>query len=325
MTGDLNFMMELRNRQIMKEANTAYAESVGVKAELGWFDTEFTMYGCAYWAPAKQKRYFKISSKAEDIYRFIEDSMLHDIFPSNVMQLTETCAVPSGMKEVIAQDIKRKLAKRLRDTYPAAFYEQLHNLAEHYSEDSAASLLEQEKDSLEGLFDNEKLTRFVELVQYAYRCRTITCSTYQSLMNWVKEERKNMDDDFISKDIFEKTMYGIAYEEEGTIRYMENAQSEAVYENLYALEQQGVFVTPVFSKTFWYNYEYRLRDGIKDYKTLMRRTLDTDYQNKIKEIKKRSDTSSDALFQEVLAEIQGDMSGSCVDAMRLYGYRWGVL
>ena len=40
MTGNLNMMMKFRDLQV--------AEDVGKKAELGWFDVEFTMYGCAY-------------------------------------------------------------------------------------------------------------------------------------------------------------------------------------------------------------------------------------------------------------------------------------
>ena len=49
MTGNLEMLMKMRNAKIMKEANVQTAEDIAKKAELGYFDVEFTMYGCAYW------------------------------------------------------------------------------------------------------------------------------------------------------------------------------------------------------------------------------------------------------------------------------------
>ena len=89
MTGNLNMMMKFRDIQV--------AEDIGKKAALGYFDVEFTMYGCAYW---DGERKYKISPNKEDIYRFIEEANLKEIYPSNVMQYTERCPVPSGMKEI---------------------------------------------------------------------------------------------------------------------------------------------------------------------------------------------------------------------------------
>lgn len=40
MTGNLDMMMKFRDLRV--------AEAIGKKAALGWFDVEFTVYGCAY-------------------------------------------------------------------------------------------------------------------------------------------------------------------------------------------------------------------------------------------------------------------------------------
>lgn len=60
MTIDLNMMIDLRDMQV--------ALDVAQRAELGWFDIEFTMYGCAYWQNGK--RYYKLSAYNEKIYDF---------------------------------------------------------------------------------------------------------------------------------------------------------------------------------------------------------------------------------------------------------------
>ena len=103
---------------MMKFRDIQVAEDVGKKAALGWFDVEFTMYGCAYWEKEQDKLYYKVSTQAEDIYDFIEQSAAKDIYPSNVLSLSKKCPVPAGMKEWIAQDVKVELAQKLKVIYP---------------------------------------------------------------------------------------------------------------------------------------------------------------------------------------------------------------
>ena len=315
MTGNLNMMMKFRDLQV--------AEDVGKKAELGWFDVEFTMYGCAYMNEGKM--FYKVSSEAQDIYDFIEASSQQGIYPSNILSFTEKCPVPSGMKQLIAQDVKVDLGKKLRDTFPQEFFEILYGLADEAVNNTAAELLWNEAEQLEGVFEEELLRYFEELVNYAYGCCHVNKYEYDKLMGWIAEERKNMDDDFISKDIFEKTMYGIAYEEDGQVKFMENAQRAYIYEKSYALEQEGVFVTPVFCQTFWYNYVYRLPDVIKDFKKKLRSQCDEAYRDKIKAIKHGGSAVSVERFNEVLAEVTEKFGDTAAETLVRYGYRWGIL
>ena len=59
------YKMQMMAERAQKDANFQAAEDVGRRAELGYFDVEFTMYGCAYLNPADHKMYYKVSSKAE--------------------------------------------------------------------------------------------------------------------------------------------------------------------------------------------------------------------------------------------------------------------
>ena len=60
-------------------------------------------------------------------------------------------------------------------------------------------------------------------------------------------------------------------------RYVENARMEYVYEKLFDIESKGGMVTPIFKRTFWYNYSYRLADVMQDYKKELRAYYNKEY------------------------------------------------
>lgn len=295
------------------------AQDIGKKAEMGWFDVEFTMYGCAYLKD--DKMYYKVSPKSEDIYQFIEKSMLENIYPSNVISLKEKCPVPAGMKEFIAQDVKRKLAKKLKEVFPKEFFVQLNQLANRVTENSAREILWSEAEELEGVFEEDKLCYFEELVNYTYSCRKITQEEYFKLSLWLAEERRSMQDNFISKDRYERAWSGIAYEEEEKIKYIVNALKACVYEQQYALEQEGKFVTPIFSQTYWYNYKYRLPDVRRDFTKKLHEELNEAYIEKIKKIRGEKKDS----LQPQIDAVREAFGEKTAETLTRYAYRWNAL
>lgn len=312
MTGRLGLMMKLHDAQV--------ADDVRRMAELGYFDTEFTMYGCAY--VENDRRYYKISPSAEDIYSFIEKSNLQSIFPSNVYEYTKKCPVPAGMKEVIAQDVKMELAKKIRDSFPEEFFVMLANLADDVTDDSAAEYMWSMVDELEGVFDIERLRRFEEQMEYIYTCRKITWETFKNLRVWLKDERKSMLENFETKDIFEKTIYGMMYLDGDRMRYVENARMEYVYERLYDVESKGGMATPIFKRTYWYNYSYRLADVMQDYKKTLRGYYDRTYLDELEKLR-RTDANRDLFIDTYrsVKKLYGDKAG---ETLLRYGNRWGI-
>lgn len=315
MTGNLSAMMHMHDLRV--------AEDIGKMAELGWFDVEFTMYGCAYLFEGKMR--YRISSEAKDIYDFIEGGARIGVYPGDVLSLTEKCPVPAGMKELIAQEVKKDLGRKLREVYSPGFFEALYALAEAVTTNTAAEVLWAEADNLEGVFEEEKLKYFEEMVDYAYSCRKLNQGEYTELLKWIASERKDMEDDFISKDIFEKTLYGIGYEGETGIEYIANAQQGYVYQQMYELEQEGKLTTPLFSKTYWYNYVYRLGDVNRDFKKKLREELNEDYINKIRKIRAGKCGISPEEYKaksEVIKEKYGEKP---YETVLRYGRRWGIL
>lgn len=316
--------MQMMADRTQKDANFQAAEDVGRRADLGYFDVEFTMYGCAYLNPVDGKMYYKVSSKAEDIYSFIETAAQKKIYAGNVHKMTQKAPVPSGMRHLIAQDVKRDLARELQKIYPKGFFEYLYGLADEYRNDSAAEQLWSEAEQLEGIFEEERLSQFENLVHYAYSCCKITEATYQSFLEWVEKERRNMDDNFVSKSIHEKTLYGVAYLDNGRYKYLENAQAEYIYEKIYAKEMEGVFVTPMYSKTFWYNnYSYRLADVKKDFSALLKQELDEAYCSKIQMLRSRSTILEEA-YEEILRKVAAEWNEDCVNTVKRYACRWRI-
>ena len=274
MTGRLDFVLKFRDAQV--------AEDVRKKAELGWFEQEFTMYGTAYLAPDGMT--YKVSADAGKIYRFIDDASAQQIFCGNVLSLTKTQAVPVGAEASAALAVKKELACRLRQAYPPELFLLLDELADYCRTDAAYDWLIAERDALEGVFDEERLHFFERLIRRCYSCQKLSAAHYQTLTTWLQEEFQGLLDSFVSKDIFEKHFYGLAYSSGTGYRYLYDSLPETLYQRQAALEEQGVFVSPVIAQTRWYNYTYTLADARRDYQTTLHTFLNTDRLQKLQHL-----------------------------------------
>lgn len=315
MTVDLQTMLDLRDLQV--------AMDVQKKAELGYFDSEFTVYGCSYLQNGL--RYYKVSAEAEKIYDFVEQGAQLGLLPSNVHSMTKTCAVPMGMRDYIAREVKRELALQLREQYTKDFFVYLENVAKKVTEEQAMPILLEEQKKIAGCFDELQLRCFRERLDYAYQCRKLTLLQYQLFMNWLTEEYRSMEENIISKDIFEKTFYGIAYESANGIAYVDNARKEAIYRKKYELEQSGVFVTPIFWQTYWYNYTLRLPDVHKKFVQELCQMLDADCIAMLKKISRQNGKMSGAEFLKHADEVYCRFGEAARKTFLQYGYRWGIL
>lgn len=314
MTGNLDMMVKFRDLQV--------AEAVGKKAALGWFDMEFTMYGCAYLDPTLGKMCYRVSERAEDIYDFAENSCHKGIYASNVVHMTKKYPVPSGMKNLIAQDVKKMLARELQKMYPRALFTVLDELAQGCVTDAAVALLDPQMEYLEGVFEEDRLDDFLTLVNYFHSHQTLTDQSYGRYLRWYKEEMQNLQDNIVSKDVFEATMYGMGYEENGIMRYMANANQGKIYSKVQALEQKGDFVGPILAKRYWYNYEYRLPDVISDFKKRLRETYPPALLQNIKAIVDKGGENENA---RALAEkARGEWGEYSLETIERYIHRWGL-
>lgn len=315
MGADINKIIRMRDVEI--------ADGMGRQAELGWFDVEFTMYGTAYLAEGELC--YRISDQPDDIYHFMEKSKVRDLYCSNVLSCTERCPVPMGMKEEKALDVKKALARQLRDAYPEELFRLLAQIAEEAREDSAYPLLLQAQQELEGCFDESRLLCYEELADDCYGYLKLSRSHYAQIRNWLKRERKNMEDDCPSKDIFEKHFYGLVYGQEGTYHYLEDSLREYIYQRKYDLEQQGIMTTPIFSKTLWYNYKYRLPDARRDFLHHFHQTINAAYLQKWQTLRTPNQhfPSNDLLHLDTT--VRNTMGPAAADTLLRYAHRWCII
>ena len=312
---DVRHMSEIRDVRLAQEFAQMAAQ--------GYIDQEFTMYGCAYWV--NNERRYMISGRGEKIYDFIAHSSLKERIPTPIMTLTQVCPVPLGQQENIAQAVKRQLAKQLQESYPVGFFQQLQQLALAPSNDQAKGLLTPVQRALRGVFSEEKLGLFEGLMELAYEGKTLTKSSYEQFCGWIQEERANMEEDTMVKDRFEARFYGFAYEDQnGHINYVSNACKENVYRKKNHLGCTGLLMTPIFVKTYGYNYTYRLADALQDYKRYLKDIFNGEYMAMVKGINHLPTALDVRGFQEQLTHCYQQYGMLAGQAMAIYGRRWHI-
>lgn len=315
MTVDLESMMDMRDVQV--------ALDVAKRAELGWFDVEFTMYGCAYWEGGK--RFYRVSAFDEKIYDFIEGGAKKDVFPTDICVLSRKYPVPTGMREYIALDVKKELAMEMAEQFPPGFFTLLEQLAREAVEDRALPWLLGQKEQVAGCFDLQKMRRFQEMVDHAYTCRKLRQESYADLRAWIAEERKSMEENSMAKDIFEKTFYAIAYQDESGLKHIINARRGYIYQKKHALEQQGIFVSPIYAETYYYNYTLRLPQIRQMFEAEARAYLDQAYLSDLQSIFRHNDQLSEKDFADHLQNTLEQYGPKAQQTLRHYGHRWGIL
>lgn len=312
MTVNFEFVNKLRDVLV--------AEQVGKKAALGYFDVEFTLYGCAYYAAQYDRIYYKVSSSELDIYQYVEQAPLQGIFPSNVESITLKCHVPLGEKETIEKRLKYKLANELKAKYSGDFLRRLNEIALQVQNNSAAEVLWAIADEIDGYFAAHQLQEFESLVNYAYSCRKLIDIEYTQLLKWLQAEKMNMIDTIVNQDLCEKTMYGLAYEENGELKYIANAQLSYIFRKKELLEQQGSLVTPILKKKYFYHHQIRLAEAVKSFKSDLKLRYTLDYMAELRRLR------SIGISGERIVQLgkEENINSYCENTLKRYATHWGI-
>ncbi len=312
MTVNFEFINKLRDVQV--------AEQVGKMAALGYFDVEFTLYGCAYYMAKKDMIYYKVSGNAAEIYHYVDLAQRQDIFPSAVECLTLKCPVPLGEKETIELKVKHRLARQLQRHYSKAYFLKLAEISKRVQNNSAAPLLWELAEDIEGHFDENQLKQFENLLHYTYSCRKITLDEYNKLSEWLQEEYDNMIDGVIDQDVYEKTFYGIAYENNGKVSYYSNAQFDYVYRKIETLEKNGTFISPIFSKHYVYSKQTQLHEKVQQFKNELKQRYTEQYMQDLHKLR-----GTGCSQEEILAMGQEVCSNkACEETLKCYASRWAI-
>lgn len=303
-------------------------EEMQKKADLGWFDEEFTMYGCAFYLREENKVNYIISPKAEEIYQFIEDACLENIYTSNVESLTRKCPVPSGLREVIANEVKIRLAKNIQKMYTKDFFEVIAQLDDMSETDDtiALALLEQEAWKAEGLFQKDLLKQFEATLADTRRRHCISKKSYENLNGWLMQEKRNFENDATCKERFEKTLFGLVQYNNDEEIVIINAQKEYIYMKYYELVAAGKNVSPIFSKTYWRQNGSALQEIKNCFREEIMRLYKNEYFSLLQQIREKN-ISEEVLEKtaQLLEEVKGKYGIEPYKSLARYAAMWGLI
>ena len=294
------------------------AETVGQKLELGWLEIEFTVYGTSYLRNGEM--HYKISTDAGKIYQFIENALTDDIYCSNIQTFTHMCHVPIGMNEDVLMEIKKMLAAKMYKAYPKELFVLLNKIAKQIQNDDAYPLLLEEKDKVESIFDEHKLKDFRVLINHCYSLQRLSKEHYKELLAWLDIEEACMQDSFVTKDIFEKTFYGIAYPFGDHYKYIDDSVLEYTYRKKYELEKEGIWTSPIFAGTLWHNYQYTFKDCRKTYNNMFKTTVNKELLKKLGNLfEKPLVIRSEKILQEAK-----QLSLEATETLERYLKKWNI-
>ncbi len=312
MTGNMQMMMKFRDLQV--------AEDFSKMAELGYLDKEFTMYGAAF-EEGEERRYI-ITSEASKLYDFSQSLAEKQVYLSPVLTLTKVCPVPSGCDDDIARSVKIGLAKNLAAIYSKHFFASVRALSDAaVATDEAEELLSALQARLDGCFVEERLQLFEGLARYAFTRRILTEATYRRYQAWLRLTRREMEDDVVVKDLFERTFYGYAQWQDGqSVRYITNANKGSIYLKWRTAQLEGQTVTPIFTKSYGYNYTYTINDARDAFKKDLRQILDGAYLELVAKLSAMR--CAQDLAAERLSCPEGDQARA---AWQELGRQWGMI
>lgn len=294
-------------------------EDVGRMAELGKFEKEFTVYG--YACRKKNETYYRIGQYESVVSKMCDKHRIQGYLPTLVVSHTQRTGVPSGMEADIWQEEQWNLGFRLEKQYSDEFLDQLNQLGNYPPKNGTYDMLVQWKNNLEGRFQREQQKIFDAIVDNAYLAKQLEKNAYDELKNWSAYNWKQMEDDIIIKDIFERTLNGILYETSEGIKAEYDAQYEVIYRKRQHLILEGILVSPIYSKICWFR-------NFGDFSSVKQQFVDTLYTlmmpavDFIREMKKMQPFLPKEEFLSVYRNIQLNGTKEELESLRFYGHLW---
>lgn len=307
---------------VVKFRDLLIADDVAKMYELGRYDHEFECYGCVYLE--NRKRFYFISSQKNNAYAFVEKCRQQGKIVSNVCELHENCAVPSGTKEILTQRMKRKLAKKIQSDYSVDLLCRLDDCARVIRTNDAALLLSDQQEQLLGSFAVEKLNDFEALCHVAYTANLLLEDSYIAYLTWLAKQRRYMEDDIYATDVLETDFYGIAALDSQGIGYYINTHREIVAQKKVQLEREGVLVTPIHQKLYGYNHMQSLYDIRRRYEVDLKEVYSQKYVTFLQMLLRRSNQEkARSQFNGVFAQFS-ELSVAEMELLRYYTYLWRI-
>lgn len=218
--------------------------------KLGCFGKEYCVYGIAY--EDMEGIAYRVSTKNMNLYDFVDESYLENIYPTSIYCLQERKMTPSGLGQQIMELEKKEVARKLQGAFNEQYFKGLKKIVDVAPNDSALDVLEKECDALYGVYSKDRLEAFEGLLVEAMKMKRLTLNTYYHFDSFIKDMKNQMEDDIQAKATYEKNLSGFSYlTANGSIKYCVNAFSPTTYSLREEHELNGALVSPVVRRKFW--------------------------------------------------------------------------
>jgi hypothetical protein len=300
------------------------AQMVNALAEMNCFEQECTVYGYS-WKREHEKRMYSMSDDALQIQQAFETHALEQCAMTPVKQWTTRAIVKEETKEDLFLYLKLQLAKQLQEDFNDGYFDCLAFLQQIPGDQQAVALLLEWQEELDGYFDEENLRLFAGAVDYAYETKHLPQWHYQQLLKWIKHTKKQMMRRMQVHDNFERTFYGVAYQNaNGTYAFLTNANEKALYARVREMDEQGVLHTPIYQKNYCYSRSNDLSKVRKAFETDLKEVMDETYLNRIMTLQCLSSAIPQELWEQGLQMVQTQCSEAALEGLRYWGKRWNI-
>ena len=298
------------------------AQRIGQIAEMGCMEEEIIVFGCCYLEDGKVK--YRVSSDKDEIYQFLLKASDDKLFPTPVQELTVRQIIPTDGKDGVVYQVKRKLAQKLKTLYPAEYFAQMKQFVEQEAGNAAWPLLEQLREEMEGLFEADELHFYEMLVRQCCQKKLLDDKHKQQAWDWLEKNRNQMEDDIVIKEKNERTFYGILYlKADGTYGSKMNLELERVMQEKISLECDGVLVSPVLHKTFWYREAQELSTLRGKFTDWMKGLAGERLKDLLEQLQSFATPVDKAAYGKMLAQ-NGQLPQESQYAMQWYRSIWNV-
>ena len=297
------------------------ASDVSEMLELRRFDVEYTVYGSLFREDGRQK--YIISTKEDKIIAYNNQREHFKNSPLPVQTHTLRTTVPAGSEEDFLQLVKKQLAIKIRDSYDADFLSAFYALEETEPDDVGEPILTQLQECLCGLYRRENLVLFEGLMDRAYRAKHLTETTVKGYESWLNEEIRQLEDEPVVMEQFEKDFFGILYTDGAVTKRYCNAERSKVYQKKAELEKRHMLVTPVLQKHYWHSYEETVKDVRQKFENDLLCTYDETYLSYLYKIDALTARVSEKAFKIWEME-NSEKNAMMAEAIAVYRFLWGI-
>ena len=298
--------------------------SVAHMAECGKYEEEFIVYGCS--CVEKGKIVYHISPSVREILRFKEQAALNNQLVSPVHTLMNRCLVQTGQHEQRLYETEIRLANTLQQLYSHLFFEQLEVCNHAPFTDAAKEIFDNLRFQMNGIFSLDYLQILQGLLAMAYSSHVLTTAALQEIQQWEKKVQQQLEHDVFIEKPFKRSFYGICYlDQEGKPQYKVNAQEFMVLMEQRKLKRQRIPVTPIFQKTYWYDYGVEPKEIRKQFRKQLEIYYGETYWCYWKKIKRLAPVVDKMQFQQGLHLLETTNVPEEKDALLEFGYDWNVV